>query len=112
MFGQCPTNEWVTSRSRGRQLKELIALILLGVGWFSATAQTVTAVRLGKFWDGDRVADRAVVVIERGRIRTVRGGNREPPAGAKVIDWSRYCGIPGMIDVHTHITYVLDEHWI
>jgi imidazolonepropionase-like amidohydrolase len=92
----------------GRQLKELIALILLGVGSFSATAQTITAVRLGKLWDGDCVIDRAVVVIEPGRIRSVQGGNPEPAAGAKVIDWSRYYAIPGMIDVHTHMTYVSD----
>jgi hypothetical protein len=46
MFGQCPTNTWVTSRPRGPSIERVVALILLGVGSFSATAQTVTTIRL------------------------------------------------------------------
>jgi imidazolonepropionase-like amidohydrolase len=83
-------------------------LLLVLASWFDATAQTMTAVRFRKLWDGDRVIDGALVVIESGRIRSVQGGDPRPPAGADVIDWSRYYGIPGMIDVHTHLTYVLD----
>jgi imidazolonepropionase-like amidohydrolase len=26
-----------------------------------------------------------------------------------VIDWSRYYGLPGLIDVHTHMTYIGDR---
>ena len=71
-------------------------------------AQRLTAVRLGKLWDGEKVIERPLVVIERGRIRSVQAGNPAPPAGAEVVDWSRYYGLPGLIDVHTHMTYVTD----
>jgi len=36
-----------------------------------ASAQKFTAVRFGKLWDGERVIDGALVVIENGRIRSV-----------------------------------------
>jgi imidazolonepropionase-like amidohydrolase len=31
------------------------------------------------------------------------------PVGADVIDWSRFFGLPGLIDVHTHMTYYWDR---
>jgi len=74
-----------------------------------ASAQRITAVRFGKLWDGERVIDGALVVIENGRIRSVTGGNPPPPAGAEVVDWSRYYGLPGLIDMHTHMTYYWDR---
>src|SRR6202047_5425122 len=85
-----------------------LCLLLLGCT-LCASAQKVTAVRFGKLWDGQKVIDRALVLIEAGRIRSVQGGNATPPAGADVIDWSRYYGLPGLIDVHTHMTYYWDR---
>lgn len=67
------------------------------------------AVRAGKLWDGEKVIAGALVVIENGRVRSVAGGNPPPPEGATVIDWSRYTALPGLIDVHTHITYYWDR---
>jgi imidazolonepropionase-like amidohydrolase len=59
----------------------------------------VVAVRIGKFWDGERVIDRPLVLIEGGPIKSVEAGDPKPPSGADVIDWSRYYGLPGLIDV-------------
>jgi imidazolonepropionase-like amidohydrolase len=71
-----------------------------------AAAQT-TAVKFGRVWDGDRVIENAIVIVEGTRITGV--SNAAPPAGATVIDLSRYTGIPGLIDAHTHITYFWDR---
>src|SRR5882724_314442 len=60
------------------------------------------AVRFAKFWDGTRVVPNAVVWIEDGKIARVTEGGA--PSGAK--DLSKYTGLPGLIDVHTHMTYV------
>ena len=76
---------------------------------FQAANNAVIAIRFGKLRDGNKVIDNALVVIERGRIRTVSGGNPTPPGGAQIIDWSRYYGLPGLIDVHTHMTYYWDQ---
>src|SRR6185503_16688806 len=46
------------------------------------------------------------IVVENDRIISV--GTGAPPAGAEVIDLSRFTVVPGMIDVHTHMTYFWD----
>ncbi|HJZ96513.1 MAG TPA: amidohydrolase family protein, partial [Candidatus Solibacter sp.] len=81
----------------------VVPLILCAI---PTTAQPLTAVKFGKLWDGTKVIDRAVVLVENGRIRSVQAGDKSVPAGAAVIDWSRYYGLPGLIDVHTHMTYI------
>jgi imidazolonepropionase-like amidohydrolase len=55
------------------------------------------------------VIDRPLVLIEGGRIKSIEAGDPKPPAGVDVIDWSRYYGLPGLIDVHTHMTYYWDR---
>jgi imidazolonepropionase-like amidohydrolase len=74
----------------------------------AAQAQT-TAVRFGKLWDGTTSIPDAVVVIDGDRITAVGSGNSAVPTGATVIDLRKYTGIPGLIDLHTHITYYWDR---
>src|SRR5262249_37390936 len=62
----------------------------------------------GRLWDGTRMIADAVVVVERDRIVKV-GGNADVPAGAPVIDLRRFTALPGLIDLHTHITYYWDR---
>ena len=61
-----------------------------------------SVIRFGKFWDGKAVIPGAVVYVEDGKIARVTSG--PAPAGAR--DLSRFTGLPGLIDVHTHMTYV------
>src|SRR5260221_509481 len=62
------------------------------------------AVRFGALWDGSgRVLKNAVVVVDGDRIQSV--GTEGPAEGTPVIDLSRFMGLPGLIDVHTHLTY-------
>jgi imidazolonepropionase-like amidohydrolase len=72
-----------------------------------ASAQT-TAVRFARLWDGERVVEKAVVIVEADRIVRVTTG-QDVPRGATVIDLSKYTGLPGLIDAHTHITYYWDR---
>jgi len=67
------------------------------------------AIRFGKLWDGATVTNDAVVVIDGDRITSVGSGTSAVPRGAQVIDLRKYMGIPGLIDLHTHITYYWDR---
>ena len=72
-------------------------------------AQT-TAVRFGKLIDATgRVITDAVVVVDSDRITRVGSGAAAIPRNAQLIDLRRYTGIPGLIDVHTHMTYYWDQ---
>jgi imidazolonepropionase-like amidohydrolase len=67
------------------------------------------AVKFGKLVDGTgRVLTNAIVIVDGDRVQSVTSGNASIPSGAEVIDLSRYTGIPGLIDGHTHITYYWD----
>jgi len=85
------------------RLALLATLLALGANAEAATK----AIRFGKLWDGHNTIANAVVVIENGKIQSV-ATNTPVPAGAELIDLSRYTAIPGMIDVHTHMTYYWD----
>ncbi|SPE42071.1 Amidohydrolase [Candidatus Sulfopaludibacter sp. SbA3] len=88
------------------QIRLALAFLLIAC---AAPAQKVTAVRFAKLWDGEKTIDRPLVVIEGSRIRSVQAGEPAAPSGAEVVDWSRYYGLPGLIDVHTHMTYISDQ---
>jgi len=74
------------------------------------TTKGVKAVRFRKLWDGKgKLWPNAVVIIEGDRIKTVTVDGSAIPSGAEVIDLSKYTGLPGLIDVHTHMTMYTDE---
>src|ERR1700682_2149689 len=73
-------------------------------------AQNIKAVRFGKLWDAKgKVWTNAIVVIDSGKIRAVTTDASAIPAGAETIDLSKYTGLPGLIDAHTHMTFYTDE---
>src|SRR5260370_8096465 len=73
-------------------------------------AKTVKAVRFGKLWDAKgKLWANAIVIVEGDRIRAVTTDAAAIPARAEIIDLSKYTGLPGLIDAHTHITMYPDE---
>src|SRR5215471_2117947 len=93
----------------------LLSIVLLVLGPCVASAQEkpsskVKAVRFGKLWDAKgKLWTNAIVVVEGDRIKTVTTDAAAIPSGAEVIDLSKYTGLPGLIDVHTHMTMYTDE---
>ena len=93
---------FVFSCFRGQLL--LVAALLVATPAFAATK----AIRAGKLLDpSGKLITNAVIVIDDDRITSI--GTGAPPAGVEVIDLSRLTLIPGLIDLHTHMTYFWDR---
>ena len=90
-----------------RHLVHVIAVLAGLLAPYEAAAQT-KVVRFGKLWDGSRLLTNAVVVIDGDRITKVSSDRVNAPRGAEVIDLRGYFGLPGLIDLHTHMTYYSD----
>jgi imidazolonepropionase-like amidohydrolase len=86
-----------------------VLVVLSFLATFSPAFAATKAIKFGKLIDGNGgVFTNAVVIVEDDRVRSVASGNASIPSAAEVIDLSRYTGIPGLIDAHTHITYYWD----
>ena len=73
-------------------------------------AVPLQAVKFGKLWDGKgKIWTNAIVIVEGDRIREVTTDAKKIPSGAQLVDLSKYFGLPGLIDVHTHMTMYTDE---
>jgi imidazolonepropionase-like amidohydrolase len=104
---------------RETRLKRLLAkagwlvVAVMSVGALASTVcaqervanRAVKAVRFGKLWDAKgNLWSGAIVLVEGEQIKTVTTDPKAIPADAEVIDLSKYTGVPGLIDGHTHMT--------
>jgi imidazolonepropionase-like amidohydrolase len=83
-----------------------LALLASACAIFAGPARADTViVRAGKMLDveqGRYLADRAIR-IEDGRIVSVTPWTPGSRSGGRLIDWSAYTVLPGLIDLHTHL---------
>ncbi|MBL0171176.1 MAG: amidohydrolase family protein [Gemmatimonadaceae bacterium] len=87
----------------------LLAVLLTPI---QATSQPspITALRFGAMAEPSGRTTRNVTILVRGdSILRVGNGTGIIPKGATVVDLRRYTAIPGLIDVHTHLTFVRDK---
>jgi len=95
------------------RILSLLSLFLFASITYAQTpppAKSLKAVKFGKLWDAKgKLWSNATILIEDGKIKSVTTNAAEIPAGAQLIDLSKYTGLPGLIDVHTHMTQYTDE---
>ena len=72
----------------------LLTLLLLG----TPSAAQDTVLRCGAIFDGDAMTAGSDIVVRDGRIVT------GPPDSGEVINLSAYTCLPGLIDLHAHLT--------
>jgi imidazolonepropionase-like amidohydrolase len=83
----------------------LVVLAAAAMARPELAAQGVTAIRAGRLVDVERgeVRRDQVIVVRNDRIESIQPASARMPAGAKVLDLSRYTVVPGLIDCHTHL---------
>jgi len=79
----------------------LCAVLMLSPG-----AHAATIIHAGSLIDGraERASGPATIVVEDGRITAVERGHRAPGAGDTLIDLSSSTVLPGLMDMHTHVS--------
>ncbi|MFN2445516.1 MAG: amidohydrolase family protein [Vicinamibacterales bacterium] len=88
----------------------VVVLCVCAVACASPAAAATTVLRFGKLVDGHgNILTDAVVVIENDRITAVGPASTATPPDAQVTDLRPLTAIPGLIDLHTHMTYFWDE---
>jgi len=88
----------------------LLLLPAISLAQSPAPPKSVKAVKFGKLWDAHgKLWTNAIVLIEDDKIKSVTANPSDIPPHAQIIDLSKFTGLPGLIDVHTHMTQYTDE---
>jgi len=88
----------------------LLAAVGCACGQEKTLGKNIQVLRFGKLWDGKgKVWTNAFVIVDGERVREVTTDGKQIPAGVRVVDLSKYYGLPGLIDAHTHMTMYTDE---
>ncbi len=72
----------------------------------SGVSQAATLIHAGRVIDGvsSTVATNQTVVVDEGKITAIEPGFRTPSAGDRVVDLRQGTLLPGLFDMHVHIT--------
>ena len=95
-------------------MKKSLAGALCAALMLSPGAHAATIIHAGSLIDGraERASGPATIVVEDGRITAIESGHRAPGAGDELIDLSASTVLPGLMDMHTHVSQELgpDSH--
>ncbi|WP_447762975.1 amidohydrolase family protein [Sphingopyxis panaciterrae] len=90
-------------RKSGLAAATAVTLVLLGAA--SAQARTTVIYAGHVITDADKPAQGpATVIVTDDRITSIAAGRAEAPAGAEVVDLGDKTLLPGLIDLHVHLT--------
>jgi imidazolonepropionase-like amidohydrolase len=88
----------------------LLLLPAISIAQSLPSPNSLKAVKFGKLWDArGKLWTNAIVLIEDDKIKSVTTNPSDIPPRAQIIDLSKFTGLPGLIDVHTHMTNYTDE---
>src|SRR5260221_5723345 len=83
---------------------------VISIAQTPAPAKSVKAVKFGHLWDAHgKLWTNAIVLIEDDKIKSVTTNPSDIPPHVQIIDLSKFTGLPGLIDVPTHMTTYTDE---
>ena len=90
-------------------MKKAIAGALCAALMLSPGAHAAMIIHAGSLIDGraDRASGPATIVVEDGRITAIERGHRAPGEGDELIDLSASTVLPGLMDMHTHVSQEL-----
>ena len=91
-----------------RHTARITAIVTLSILAAAAASAQTKAIRAGKLWNGTRMLSDVSIVIDGDLITRVVDAAEALPAGAEVIDLRKFTLLPGLIDLHTHMTYYWD----
>jgi len=85
-----------------------LAALMLSAG----AAQAATLIHAGRVIDGvsDSVRTNQTVVVDAGKITAIESGFRSPADGDRVIDLRNGTLLPGLFDMHVHLTGEYSAH--
>ena len=92
-----------------RSTSSVLAFFALFAIHSSVAAQPTKVIRATKLWDGSRLLTDVLIVIDGDRVSRVANSSESVPPTAEVIDLRKYTLLPGLIDLHTHMTYYWDR---
>ncbi|MEZ4702556.1 MAG: amidohydrolase family protein [Rhodothermales bacterium] len=89
-----------------------VALFVLSLWLVSASQAQPVVLKAARLLDVEtgRLVAPAALVVEDGRIAAVNAARI--PAGAEVIDLGDMTLLPGLMDMHTHLTFALEGDWV
>lgn len=87
-------------------------VVTLALAAFAFAAPAATLIHAGRVIDGvtDNVRVNQTVVVDAGRITAIESGFRAPGTGDRVIDLRNGTLLPGLFDMHVHLTSEYSRH--